>query len=135
MLRLQLSMAPPPPACHRPAPCHVYRCSWLREACCAKAQCVQGGALRLQVYGASRRIFDALHGMSLAGQSLYVEALLPTAAMLHGLKAVRIEAAPPFFDAYDCGDGRAEALYLSFALNQSCTKSMLLHPVKADVTH
>ena len=80
-------------------------------------------------------MFDALHGMSLAGQSLCVEALLPTAAMLHELQAVGIESDPPFFDACDCCDGRAEALYHSFALNQSCTESMLLHPVKADVTH
>ena len=86
------------------------------------------------MYGASRKTFNVLHDMSLKGQSLYVEALLPTAAMIHGLRFVARNGASPYHEAYHCCSGDAERLYQQFALNQTCTKSILLHPIKRDVT-
>lgn len=79
-------------------------------------------------------MFNVLHDMSLKGQSLYVEALLPTAAMIHGLKAVAIHGATPSYEAYHCCTHDAEQLYRQFALNQTCTVAMLLHPIKKAVT-
>ena len=89
----------------------------------------------MQVYGASRRLVNSVHEMSLRGQSLYVEALLPTAAMLHGLKVVWLKGATPSHEAYHCCTGEAERLYQDFSQKQVCTNLMLVHPVKKDVTH
>ena len=88
----------------------------------------------MQLYGASRKMFNHLHEMSLAGQSVMMEAMLPTTAFLHGLKVVALEDASPYPDAYHCCWDNAERLYRDFALDQTCTNSMLLHPVKKDVT-
>ena len=79
-------------------------------------------------------MFNHLHEMSLAGHSVYVEALLPTAAYLHGLKVVRVPEATPYHYAYHCCFDNAESLYRDFALSQTCTKNMLVHPIKKDVT-
>ena len=81
----------------------------------------------MQVYGASRRLVDSVHDMSLHGQSLYVEALLPAAAMLHGLKVVCLSGATPSHEAFHCCTGEAERLYQEFSQNQTCTNLMLVH--------
>ena len=63
-----------------------------------------------QVYGGSRRLFDTLHTMSLAGQHLYVEALLPTAAMMHNLKAVALPEATASWESFHCCFDEAEVI-------------------------
>ena len=87
------------------------------------------------MYGASRQLMDAVHSMSLQGKSLYLEAMLPTAAMLHGLKTISLPGATPYHEAYHCCFDDAERLYEEFASRQTCTFSMLVHPIKRDVTH
>ena len=64
---------------------------------------------------ASRRLVVSVHDMSLHGQSLYVEALLPTAAMLHGLKVACLQGATPSHEAFHCCTGEAERLYQEFS--------------------
>ena len=64
------------------------------------------------MYGGSRRLFDTLHTMSLAGQSLYIEALLPTAAFLHNLKAVSLPEAIASWGSYHCCTTEAEVCRL-----------------------
>ena len=60
------------------------------------------------MYGGSRRLFDTLHAMSLAGQHLYVEALLPTAALMHNLKAVALPEATASWESFHCCFDEAE---------------------------
>ena len=63
---------------------------------------------------------------------MYLEGMIPTAAMLYGLKAVALDGAHPHHDAYHCCHDEAKRLYLDFAASQTCTKFMLLHAIKED---
>ena len=64
----------------------------------------------LMVYGASRKYWDALHAASLEGKSMYHEAMIPTTAIIYGLKGAAVML-PKRGDTYHCCTHDAAWLY------------------------
>ena len=90
---------------------------------------------QFQVWGGSRKLFEAMHRVSRGGAFAYYETFVPTVAVMNNMTIVGLPLDTGIDDrdreTYGCCGFAAEQLYRDWYLEQqSCLPYQLLHPIK-----